>query len=85
MQPKPTSDEPQTVFAYEQRRRALEQREGPLGPGEAQAATPWQYPRLPSSSPWSTSLDEMVGVEPAVDRTEDAAFNREEESSHDQS
>jgi len=54
--------EPVSYFTLEQRRRQLE-------PGEP-IADP--IPALPSSSPWAASIDEIVGVEPGVDRREDS-------------
>jgi hypothetical protein len=65
----PDSDEPKTIFEFERRRRNLE-------PGEEISGT---IPRLPSSSPWSTGIDQVSGAEPTIDRSEDASFINEEE------
>jgi hypothetical protein len=54
-------DEPKTVYEYERRRQKLE-------PG---AVATGGYPRLPPSSPWATGIDQVSGVEPPIDRTED--------------
>jgi hypothetical protein len=68
----PDSDEPRTIFEFERRRRNLE-------PGEEISGT---IPRLPSSSPWSSGIDQLTGAEPTIDRSEDASFiNCEEDQS----
>jgi hypothetical protein len=60
----PDSDEPKTIFEFERRRRSLE-------PGEEISGT---IPRPPSSSPWSSGIDQLTGAEPTIDRSEDASF-----------
>jgi hypothetical protein len=69
MIPKPSTDEPRTIFEFERRRRNLE-------PGEEISGT---VPRLPPNSPWATGIDQVSAPEPTIDRTEDASFINEEE------
>jgi hypothetical protein len=69
MIPKPSTDEPRTIFEFERRRRNLE-------PGEIVSDG---IPKLPSSSPWSSGIDQLTGAEPTIDRSEDASFINEEE------
>jgi hypothetical protein len=65
-------DEPRTFFEVERRRLD--------NPNEAKVGTGGTaMPRLPSMSPWSRSIDEVCGVEPGVDRTEDAVIQPSEE------
>jgi hypothetical protein len=58
-----SSEEPTTIWAWERRRRGLD---------ETEAITD-EIPKLPASSPWSVGLDEVSGPETAVDRSEDGA------------
>jgi hypothetical protein len=59
--PKPSDPEPSTYFEIEQQRLN--------NPGEEKTAP--TMPELPPTSPWAASIDEVVGVEPSHDRTED--------------
>jgi hypothetical protein len=66
MAPKPhttTDSEPTTIWAWERRRRGLDETE----------AISDEIPKLPPTSPWSVGIDQVSGVEPPVDRTEDGA------------
>jgi hypothetical protein len=58
---KPTdSEEPQTYFSMERRRRRLDDDEA----GDT-------IPQLPSSSPWAVGIDQVSGPEPSINREED--------------
>jgi hypothetical protein len=50
----PDSDEPTTIWAFERRRRQLD---------ESQSIAD-EIPRLPPTSPWSSGIDQLTGVEP---------------------
>jgi hypothetical protein len=56
--PPDSNDEPLTYFELQRRRDANPE----IGAGEISGA----MPRLPASSPWSTSLDEVSGKEPPL-------------------
>jgi hypothetical protein len=66
------SDEPRTIHEFEMRRRNLERQEGRISEDPPASPAGPTYPRLPSTSPWSTGIDQLSGVEPAIDRSEDA-------------
>jgi hypothetical protein len=66
------SDEPRTIFEYERRLRSkLDEPDGERDAPYPRMGGP-QYPRLPSSSPWSSGVDQLTGPEPPIDRTEDS-------------
>jgi hypothetical protein len=73
MPPKNTttdSDEPQTIWAFERRRRQLD---------ESQTIAD-EVPRLPPTSPWAAGIDQISGAEPPIDRSCDGTFITPEES-----
>jgi hypothetical protein len=57
--------EPVTYWEYERSRREV------TNPGEDATSGSMPMPRLPSTSPWHKSIDEIVGVEPPINTTED--------------
>jgi hypothetical protein len=58
-------DEPTTIFAWERRRRGLDETQ-PISD---------EYPKLPATSPWAA---DPVGKEPAIDRSCDGNIYSEE-------
>jgi hypothetical protein len=64
------SREPISLFELERRTRHLD---------PSRAVTDDAIPKLPSSSPWAASIDEIVGAEPPINREVDGTINLEED------
>jgi hypothetical protein len=61
---------PETIWAWERRRRGLDETQ-PISD---------EVPKLPATSPWAAGIDQVSGPEPAVDRSCDGTFITPEES-----
>ena len=66
----PHSDNELEVTTYFELQR---NRDGLPEPGEAMPAP--VMPKLPPSSPWAASIDEICGAEPLIDGTSEATIN----------